>query len=163
MVTVTAATTVTFLGVIALAALARWKRGKGGGVRVSRITQARIMTGKGRRSRFQDSLVPPVYCTAAARDHEAVAAALLQQDDVVLEIGCQLSTFTRMLSEHAKQVIGIDIDRKACMNTREMQKNAFYRKHSDSAAFHNVHLNLMEVWDLSELVHCAGHVRSRPG
>ena len=58
----------------------------------TRIDTHHLQVGKGRRSRFQNSQVPPIYCAAGSREYQAVIATILDSSDVVLEIGCQLSS-----------------------------------------------------------------------
>ena len=41
-----------------------------------------------RRSRFRSSSAPPLYCAPTLPLHQAAASSLVQDDDVVLEVGC---------------------------------------------------------------------------
>ena len=119
----------------------------------TRIDTHHLQVGKGRRSRFQNSQVPPIYCAAGSREYQAVIATILDSSDVVLEIGCQLNSLTRLMSERASAVVGVDLDRKA-PTTSELRSNGFYRKHSDPAelGLSNVAFHLMDTWDLQILL-----------
>ena len=63
-----------------------------------------------RRSRFRSSSAPPLYCAPTLPLHQAAASSLVQDDDVVLEVGCQLGETTRLLAR-AANVVGVDISR----------------------------------------------------
>ena len=106
--------------------------------------------GNGRRSRFQDAQIPPIYCVPDARVYEQAATRLeITGESVVLEIGCQLNSVTKKLAERAKRVIGVDIYRKAPTSQRRAVKS-FYR-HPDTAVPANATLHVCDVWDLNEL------------
>lgn len=135
--------------------LARAKLSSSRPARVSRTHNPRAKVGSGRRSRFQDSEVPPIYCAPAAPEYHALVASMLRSDDVVLEIGCQLSAFTTSIAERCESLIGIDIDRKA-PSTVNMRSNGFYRQAASHHGLANVELHIMEVWDLPELAAVCG-------
>ena len=102
--------------------------------------------GQGRRSRFQDAQATPIYCAVDARGYEDAAKYLARDDDVVLEIGCQLNHVTKALSERARRVIGVDINRKG-PTSQKMDKQTYYRQ-PGAPMPHNVTLHVMDVWDL---------------
>jgi cephalosporin hydroxylase len=114
---------------------------------------------RGRRSRFRDSATADTFCTKTVSEHKTVLSRLLREDDVVVEIGCQLNAVTIMMSERSSAVIGVDIDRKP-PSTARMKNDAFYRQRTATdAGMPNVTLTVMDVWDLPALADLC-HARS---
>ena len=132
-------------------ALARFATPRGGSSRSASDRQAVV----GRRSRFQSSSGPAVFCAQAQPDCEAAVASLVRPNDVVLEIGCQLGRTTQLLSKVAARVIGVDIHRKpAAKHFCSSQ----YRKTQDprEAGLPTVELHILDVWDLLALQRVCG-------
>ena len=114
----------------------------------------------GRRSRFQNALMAPIFCIADARAYTHAANALALADDIVLEIGCQLNGVTKALSAKVQRVVGIDIDRKPPTSQRKELRQDFYRR--PDSAIKGVDLHVMDVWDLHalhEIVGRSGDIR----
>eukprot|EP00965_Chrysotila_dentata_P217774 6190214-Pleurochrysis_carterae.AAC.1 len=75
---------------------------------------------------------------------------LVRSDDTVLEIGCQLTESTRILSTLAARVEGVDILRE--LNGRSCQANT-YRAHEsgEAAGMPNVQMHMCTPWDLATI------------
>ena len=60
--------------------------------------------GSGRRSRFQDSQIPPLFCVPDARAYESATEKinLSVETSTVLEVGCQLNRVTHSLAARQK-------------------------------------------------------------
>ena len=105
----------------------------------------------GTRSRFVDAVsAPPVYCCPSALEYNATIKRLLQWDDVVLEVGCQLNELTQSMAAVATLVVGVDIDRKAPSDGNKRALN-FYRKSAESTSS-NVRMHIVDVSDLRALL-----------
>ena len=108
-----------------------------------------------RRSRFRASTAPPLYCAPTLPLHQAAASSLVQPDDVVLEVGCQLGETTQILAD-AAHVVGVDISR----DLRSGASSSYRQFDSPAAAGlpSNVALHLLDPRDdLHELqAACAG-------
>ena len=108
-----------------------------------------------RRSRFRASTAPPLYCAPTLPLHQAAASSLVQPDDVVLEVGCQLGETTQILAD-AAHVVGVDISR----DLRSGASSSYRQFDSPAAAGlpSNVALHLLDPRDdLLELqAACAG-------
>ena len=115
--------------------------------------------GSGRRSRFQDSQIPPLFCVPDARAYESATEKinLSVETSTVLEVGCQLNRVTHSLAARAKALIGVDINRKAPRSQRQEKGQTFYRQPGAPVPA-NASLHILDTWDLAALaeVMCGG-------
>ena len=109
--------------------------------------------GSGRRSRFQDAQLAPIYCMPDAKAYEAAIAemAIDRQSTVVLEIGCQLNSVTQHLAERAHAVVGIDINRKAPNSQRATPSQSAFYLRPDTPLPARTTLHIIDVWNLNAL------------
>lgn len=107
--------------------------------------------GAGRRSRFQDAQLAPIYCVPDAKAYADAAMKLEIKDHAtVLEVGCQLNGVTQHLAERAKAVVGIDINRKAPNSQRASLSQTFYRQPNTPVPPRTT-LHIIDVWNLHAL------------
>ena len=115
--------------------------------------------GSGRRSRFQDSQIPPLFCVPDARAYESATEKinLSVEASTVLEVGCQLNRVTHVLAARAKALIGVDINRKAPRSQRQEKGQTFYRQPGAPVPA-NASFHILDTWDLAALaeVMCGG-------
>ncbi len=57
--------------------------------------------------------------TRNVKEYRAAIPVWVNEDDVVLEIGCEWGTTTRILAEHCKEVIGTDISSECIERAKE--------------------------------------------
>ncbi len=57
--------------------------------------------------------------TRNVKEYRATIPVWVNEDDVVLEIGCEWGTTTRILAEHCKEVIGTDISSECIERAKE--------------------------------------------
>ena len=108
--------------------------------------QSKESNGNARRSRFRGTARCHCFCATSVSEYNIAAAALIRPDDVVLEIGCQFSSTTCVLSDCAAKVIGIDIASKTS-STAVLP----------AAGRKNVCLSIVDIWDLQALQQaCSG-------
>jgi SAM-dependent methyltransferase len=69
--------------------------------------------GRARRSRFRgDGVNTTVVCVPNQQEYTKTIKYFVNEDDVVLELGCQRGETTQTLLQTANRVVGIDISRK---------------------------------------------------
>jgi hypothetical protein len=57
--------------------------------------------------------------TRNVKEYRATIPVWVNEDDVILEIGCEWGTTTRILAEHCKEVIGTDISSECIERAKE--------------------------------------------
>jgi SAM-dependent methyltransferase len=111
--------------------------------------KADFTSNRARRSRFQSSSSGPDLVIAPnTKVYRGAAAALVKQDDVVLECGCQLGETTALLAERASEVIGIDMDRSL---DKKSNWGGAYRAHAtagEAGLPDNTRLHIVDPHDL---------------
>ena len=60
-----------------------------------------------------------LIATRGVKEYRETIPVWVNEDDVVLEIGCEWGKTTRLLAEHAKEVIGTDISPECIERARE--------------------------------------------
>jgi protein-L-isoaspartate O-methyltransferase len=66
----------------------------------------------------QFKLFTRFLATRGVAEYRATIPALVQPDDVVLELGCAWGTTTALLAQHCREVVGTDVSRECIARAR---------------------------------------------
>ena len=69
----------------------------------------------------QFKLKTKFIATRGVKEYRATIPAWVNQDDVVLEIGCEWGTTTSLIAERCKAVLGTDVSAECIERAREMR------------------------------------------
>ncbi len=64
--------------------------------------------------------------TRKVKEYRETIPVWVNEDDVILEIGCEWGTTTRLIAEHCKEVIGTDISPDCIQRAREMHPDLHF-------------------------------------
>jgi hypothetical protein len=65
--------------------------------------------------------------TRNVKEYRATIPVWVNEDDVILEIGCEWGTTTRVLAEHCKEVIGTDISSECIERAKERHPDLHFQ------------------------------------
>ncbi|GAA5018152.1 class I SAM-dependent methyltransferase [Actinopolymorpha pittospori] len=68
-----------------------------------------------------------IVATRSVAEYRATIPALVDRDDVVLEVGCEWGTTTQVLARHARQVLGTDISPRCVERATKMRPDLDFR------------------------------------
>lgn len=68
-----------------------------------------------------------IVATRGVGEYRATIPALVDHDDVVLEVGCEWGTTTQVLARHAGQVLGTDISPRCVERAAKMRPDLDFR------------------------------------